>query len=250
MPETEPVAAVIAVFGGKLKPTLEPAWDIGRAIGMSGCILLTGGGAKPGKKYVKERAMDGARDAERHGGHGWRLGVLGVESARVHADERGRQLIIEPNLGDGRNYLNAALSDAAIAFPGGNGTNSEVAFALALGRPVVLLGSDWDTSFPPGEDDDAREALIGSAKERVWGTDGSALSRLVTSAYDELRRIEQLDVARYEIDHPADSVVLMTRKLATKHGLHGALPSLDDRPDLEPLAARCHQWLARAGHPE
>src|SRR4051794_21968297 len=102
MPETEPVAVVIGVFGSKLERTLEPAWDVGRAIGMSGYILLTGGGAQPGKKYVKERAMDGARDAERHGGPGWRLGV-GAEPARAHADERGRQFIIEPNLGDGRN---------------------------------------------------------------------------------------------------------------------------------------------------
>src|SRR6187401_2054352 len=106
------------VFGSKTASTLEPARRLGRAVAKSGCVLLTGGGLMPRDPLVKEWAMEGARDAESAGISAWRVGVLGTESTRVHVTETGPELILEPNLGDGRNYLNAAMCDAAVAFPG------------------------------------------------------------------------------------------------------------------------------------
>ena len=130
-------------------------------------------------------------------------------------------------------------------FPEGNGTKSEVAFALALGRPVVLVGSAWDTVFPPGEDREAREALIESAKKRVEGDHSTALGVLVTQAYDDLLEAD-VRVERYELDHPAAEIVAAARGLAGDDdaGLVGDLPMLTDRPDLDPLADQYRDWLA------
>ena len=46
-------------------------------------------------------------------------------------------------MGDGRNYLNAAVADAMIALRGEAGTLSEVALAIKVGTPVVYLDA-WD----------------------------------------------------------------------------------------------------------
>ncbi len=236
---------VIAVFGSNEEPTLEPSERIGREVAATGCVLLTGGGVRLDQGQVKERAMRGARDAESKDAAAWRIGVLGVESADVAFTAEGSRAILEPNLGDGRNYLNAAMCDVAIALPGGDGTKSEVAFALALGRPVVLVGSAWDTVFPPGEDREAREALIESAKNRVEGDHGTALGVLVAQAYDDLLEAD-VRVERYELDHPAAEIVAAARGLAGDDdaGLVGDLPMLTDRPDLDPLADQYRDWLA------
>jgi predicted Rossmann-fold nucleotide-binding protein len=39
-----------------------------------------------------------------------------------------------------RNYAEACICDGAIAFEGGDGTISEVLFALQLGHPVIVVG--------------------------------------------------------------------------------------------------------------
>lgn len=234
---------VVGVFGSSARATLEPARTIGEAVAASGCVLLTGGGRKPAQRSVKERAMVGARDAEATGARASRVGVLGKESSNVAITIAGPEAILEPNLGDGRNYLNAAMCDVAIAFPGGNGTDSEVAFALALGRPVLLIGEDWTRSFPAGEGR-AREALVESATKRVDGVDGSALAGLVTSAYDTLMGADDLLVERFRLDHPDAELAARARELAEQIGLRGDIPTLSDRPDLDPLAERYRDWLA------
>jgi len=47
---------------------------------------------------------------------------------------------VETGMGDGRNYVNAYVSDVLIALFGEAGTLSEIALAMKLGRPVVYLG--------------------------------------------------------------------------------------------------------------
>src|SRR5260370_639279 len=105
--------------------TLALAREVGRRLAAGGALLLCGGGRR------------GARE-----GGGRVIGGL------PYAPGEG-----EPNpfvdcalftgLGDGRNYVNASTSDVLIALRGGPGTLSEIALALKLGVPVVLLDA-WD----------------------------------------------------------------------------------------------------------
>jgi hypothetical protein len=238
---------IVAVFGSSVRATLDPAEALGKAVADAVCILLTGGGRHPDEGSVKERAMVGARAAEGFARRAARVGVLGVESTRVRIEVTDSEVILEPNLGHGRNYLNAATCDVAVAFPGGPGTDSEVAFALALGRPVVLVGKAWDTSFPPGEDRSAREALVASARKRVKGTGRTALDVLVDRAYADLL-VRPVRVERLGLDHPAGEVAATARNLTEGVGLHGDVPTLSDRPDLTELAKQYRDWLSGFAH--
>lgn len=58
-------------------------------------------------------------------------------------------LVLRPRIGHRRNYVEAHLCDVAVAFDGAPGTTSEVAFRLALGRPVVLVGRRLGRDVPP-----------------------------------------------------------------------------------------------------
>lgn len=235
---------IVAVFGSSVRATLNPAEALGRAVGDTDCILLTGGGRQPNEGSVKEKAMVGARASEGPARRAARVGVLGVESTRVRIEVTDSQVILEPNLGHGRNYVNAAMCDVAVGFPGGHGTDSEVAFALALGRPVVLVGDAWDTSFPRGEDQSARDALVASARKRVKGTGGTALDALVNRAYADLL-VRPVRVERLRLDHPPGEVAATARNLTKAVGLHGGIPTLADRPDLAELAKQYRDWLTR-----
>lgn len=236
---------VVGVFGSTLPETLGPARDIGEAVARAGCVLLTGGGHDPHEASVKEQALAGARVAERAGVPAPRVGVLGVEATRVGVVSEGAELVLAPALGDGRNYLNAAMCDVAVALPGGPGTDSEVAFALALGRPVLLVGEGWDRLQPSALDRAAREALLASARRRVPGGDGSVLARLVSAAYDALLAVPRLPVERVGPDESATDVARRARRLAVEVGPVGEMPLLADRPDLATLAGTYAEWLAR-----
>jgi uncharacterized protein (TIGR00725 family) len=235
-------APVVAVFGSSVPETMPPATSLGRAVAEQRCVLLTGGGRKPAGQSVKEQAMEGCRAAGKGDAPGFRVGVLGTEPHRVGFEVSGTEAILGPGLGDGRNYLNAAMCDVAVALPGGRGTHSEVAFALALGRPVVLLG-DWRTPFP-NEMPDSRRALVDSARPRVPGTDGSDLSTLVTAAYAAVLGTAELRVERRPLEHDADDVVATAVGMVDCDHLPGDVPRLVDRPDLDPVAAAYRRWLA------
>jgi uncharacterized protein (TIGR00725 family) len=128
---------IVGVMGGAAADgadaaTLALAREVGRRLAAGGALLLCGG-----RGGVMEAAARGA-----HEGGGRVIGVL------PYAPGEG-----EPNpfvdcalftgLGDGRNYVNAHTSDVLIALRGGAGTLSEIALALKLGVPVVLLDA-WD----------------------------------------------------------------------------------------------------------
>ncbi|GAC1354362.1 MAG: hypothetical protein NVSMB42_11980 [Herpetosiphon sp.] len=123
---------VIGVMGpgeGASPEICRLAYDLGAAIATSGWTLLNGG--------RNVGTMDAAaRGAHDHGG--LTIGIL-PDSTR----ERASYYIDIPvltGMGDGRNYLNVLSSQVVIALPGGAGTLSEIALALKIGRPVILLG--------------------------------------------------------------------------------------------------------------
>jgi uncharacterized protein (TIGR00725 family) len=107
------------------------AEEVGRLVAESGAVLVCGG-----RGGVMEAA---ARGASRVGGL-----TVGVMPGRDDAESRPNPYVdvaIFTGMRDGRNWINACTSDAVIAIAGGWGTLSEVALAMKLGKPVVLLRS-------------------------------------------------------------------------------------------------------------
>jgi len=125
--------AIIAVFGGDDRDAVAIAKKMGGIIAQKGHILLTGG-TRAGTDSVKHSAIDGV------GSSPW----VGVDRAKtIDASESDGGFIIQTDLDHKRNYVEACLCDAAIGLKGGDGTLSEVTFALSLQRPVALLGDHW-----------------------------------------------------------------------------------------------------------
>lgn len=155
---------IIAVFGSK--GGLRLAEAIGHEVGRQNCILLTGG-AGPVGKAVKNRALKGANSAANEGFLAPWIGVSkpGEHRPRPEHDVR-RSHLLEPGLGDERNYVEAVLCDVAIAIAGGAGTASEVGFCLALERPVALVG-DWSEVLPPARAEDAITYLADAIDKRI-----------------------------------------------------------------------------------
>jgi uncharacterized protein (TIGR00725 family) len=122
-----PIIGVMGGGGGHVSdssPVFRLAYDVGRRIAQAGAVLLCGGGAG-----VMRGAARGANEA---GGHS--IGVLPRQA------ESEVEYAMVTDMGDGRNYLNAYISDAMIALYGEAGTLSEIGFALKIGTPIVYLG--------------------------------------------------------------------------------------------------------------
>jgi hypothetical protein len=105
------------------------AHRLGAMIAERGWVLLTGGRAAG----VMDAASRGAREAG-----GLVIGVLpdaDIAGASEHLD-----VAIRTGMGDARNVINVLSSDVVIALPGGAGTLSEVALALAASKTVIVLG--------------------------------------------------------------------------------------------------------------
>jgi len=174
-------AAIIAVFGSNDPRTLRPAEYVGYEIARQECILLTGG-TDSAAAEVKEKAIAGVETAP---GARW----IGVgRSKKIGRTVCSYQrIILWPGYVNKRNYVEAHLCDAAIAFLDGDGTASEVAFCLALGRPVILVGEGWQTEYP----------LAYPQRERT-------LEKL---RYQTLKRMQQDEVKPSPLDAPIATAV-------------------------------------------
>lgn len=163
---------VIAVVGGGQKTaprgsaTYEAAEELGRLIAKAGAILLCGGGGG-----VMEASAIAARNA---GGH--TVGIM--PSAKP--PNSGIEYAVYTGMGDGRNFLNAAVSDVIIAMKGEAGTLSEVALAIKLGAPVIYL-SAWgflnDNGFPRMPYVTNPQAAIDAAYEQLRIQPGEKIDR-------------------------------------------------------------------------
>ncbi len=111
--------------------TAAAAEEVGRLVAEAGAVLLCGG-----RGGVMEAAARGAK-----GAGGLTVGVLPGRDARESEPSAFVDVAIFTGMQEGRNWINACSSDAVVAVSGGWGTLSEIAFALVLGKPVVLLGS-------------------------------------------------------------------------------------------------------------
>jgi predicted Rossmann-fold nucleotide-binding protein len=133
---------IIAVFGPSGPNALSvTASSLGEQIAAND-ILLTGGTGIPDES-VKEQAIVGAERAIGAGSAGRWIGVPKAGKPTVSPSHR-RGFLVKTAYRNERNYINALLCDSAIALKGGPGTDSEVAFCLVLGRPIVLFGPEWN----------------------------------------------------------------------------------------------------------
>jgi uncharacterized protein (TIGR00725 family) len=105
---------------------------VGRLLAERGATLVCGG-----KGEVMAAAARGAKSAG-----GTTIGILPGES-QADANEWIDHVVVT-GIGHARNLAVAASGDAVIAVGGSYGTLAEIAFALRLGRRVVILEPGWD----------------------------------------------------------------------------------------------------------
>ena len=106
----------------------EPAAEeVGRLLAERGCVVVTGGLGE-----VMAAAHRGAK-----AGGGTTIAILPGER-RAEANPWADHVVVT-GVGHARNLAVAASGDAVIAVGGSWGTVAEIAFAMRLGRPVVVL---------------------------------------------------------------------------------------------------------------
>jgi uncharacterized protein (TIGR00725 family) len=109
---------------------LEAARRLGRLVAEAGWVVLTGG--RPAG--VMEAACAGARSVP----GGFTVGIL--PSGREGPVSQEVDLAVFTGVGEARNVINVLTSDVVVACGvEGAGTASEVALALRLDRPTILL---------------------------------------------------------------------------------------------------------------
>ena len=104
------------------------AYELGQQIAQEGWVLLTGGR----DAGVMDAACRGAKSA-----NGLTIGILPTESTKSMS--AAVDIPILTGLGHARNIVNVLSSQVIVACGLGAGTTSEVAIALKICRPVVLL---------------------------------------------------------------------------------------------------------------
>ena len=107
------------------KQESQAAYEIGKFIGGSGWVLITGG-----RSGVMEYASCGAQESG-----GLTVGIL--PDATFDAGNRYLDIIIPTGLGIARNAVNALAGDVIVAVGGGSGTLSEIGFAWQFGQPII-----------------------------------------------------------------------------------------------------------------
>src|SRR5205814_9213295 len=113
--------------GGRGGGTGALAGEVGRLRGGRGCTVVTGG--------LGEGMAAAARGAKSAGG----TTIGSLRGERRHDGNEWLDHEVVTGIGHARNVAVAASGDAVIAIGGSWGTLAEVAFAMRLGRPVVIL---------------------------------------------------------------------------------------------------------------
>jgi uncharacterized protein (TIGR00725 family) len=108
------------------------AEEVGRLLAERGCTVVTGG--------LGEVMAAAARGAKKAGGT--TIGIV-PGGSRADANEWIDHAVVT-GIGHARNLAVAGSGDAVIAVGGSWGTLAEIAFAMRLGRPVVVLEPGWE----------------------------------------------------------------------------------------------------------
>jgi uncharacterized protein (TIGR00725 family) len=105
------------------------AEEVGQVIARKGALLITGG-----KDGVMEAVSRGAKTAG-----GTTIGILPDHSetgVNPHVD-----IPLATGIGYARNYINIVSSNAVISIGGSGGTLSEIGYAIALKKRIILLNN-------------------------------------------------------------------------------------------------------------
>jgi len=131
---------IVGVMGGGSadRKDLDDACALGRLIAENGWILLNGG---------RDAGIMAASARGAAGAGGITVGIL-PDADATHAAPH-IQIPILTDMGNARNTINVLSSHVVVACPGGAGTLSEIALALKVGRPVVLMNFRADVDRPP-----------------------------------------------------------------------------------------------------
>lgn len=135
----------------------ELARAVGKRIAERGAILVCGG-----MTGVMESAARGAQEAG-----GLTLGILPGSNATESPPNEFIEIALFTGLREARNYLIASVCDGLIAIGGGYGTLSEIALALRLGKPLVLLHS-WQFQIEGEMLSVPTAQTADEAVERLW----------------------------------------------------------------------------------
>jgi uncharacterized protein (TIGR00725 family) len=156
--------AYVAVVGPGDEAThqdREVAGRVGRLLAERGAVLVCGG-----LGGVMEAAARGARD-----GGGLSIGLLpGRDRGAANA---ALSVALATGLGELRNGLVVAASDAVIAVGGSWGTQSEIALAMRMGKPVVTVNG-WAVEVPAGSP--ARPLAFAASADEAISTIYDALT--------------------------------------------------------------------------
>lgn len=143
-----PTHRMIAVIGSgeASSAACELAFFTGREIALRGAALLCGG-----RRGVMEDAARGAQSAG-----GVTIGILpGYDRSDANPYI---EVVIATGMGQARNAIIVASSDAIIALEGEGGTLSEIGLAIKLGRPVIALRA-WTGIADIAHADDPKTAV-------------------------------------------------------------------------------------------
>ncbi len=127
----------VAVVGGAqcTEEEYNIAYEVGAGIAGHNAVLICGGG-----NGVMEAAAKGAVEAG-----GVSIGILpGGKSAHGN---RFVSYNVATGLGEARNAVIACAADFMVAVGGEYGTLSEIALAMKLGKPVIVINS-WQLNPP------------------------------------------------------------------------------------------------------
>jgi uncharacterized protein (TIGR00725 family) len=105
------------------------AREVGREIAARGAVLVNGG-----RGGVMRAAAQGASECG-----GTAIGI--IPSYERSAANEFVEFVIATGMGEARNAIIVASSDAVIALAGEGGTLAEIGFAKKFGRPIVALNS-------------------------------------------------------------------------------------------------------------
>jgi len=146
---------VIAIFGTSDESYKHYAASVAlaetTAAALASKVVILSGASGTGDRGVKGAAARGA-------GSSYRIGI--DQKGRTNRLSSSKTIFqLSTDLGNGRNFLEACVCDAALCFPGEHGTTSEAVFALYLKRPVVFIGPEWPATFLVG----GLKALAGAA---------------------------------------------------------------------------------------
>jgi uncharacterized protein (TIGR00725 family) len=120
------VAVQVSVIGSGTEHEAR-AEEVGRLLAERGCVVVTGGLGE-----VMAAAHRGAKAA---GGT-----TIAILPGETHGDANAwADHVVVTGIGHARNLAVAASGHAVIAVGGSYGTLAEIAFALRLGRPVVIV---------------------------------------------------------------------------------------------------------------